>query len=93
MIKTILYAAEIRDEWRGGINKEDLAKWYGLTKVDCAIPQTLFDQLATETFHPWSHYVYDYSTYSFGVLFPLTQEGMARMEEIDMPFNDPRKAG
>ncbi len=88
----IMTMGRIKEKWPNGINKQELAKFYGLTNVDTAIPQQLFDQLASDKFDPWGHYVYDYSRWSFGVLFPLTQEGIKWMElNLDMPFIDPRK--
>ena len=83
---------EIHKLWPKGVSKDRLAKFYGLTNYDTAIPQALFDQLSQNDFDPWSHYVYDYSRWSFGVLFPLTKEGMNQMEIcFSQPFNDPRK--
>ena len=80
-----------------GITKSDLAKYYGLTSVDTVIPQQLFTQLHSDgpPFHPYSHYVYDYTFYRHGTLFPLTQEGTIQMENVFEPgfkFEDPRTA-
>lgn len=87
----IMSTEQIKVRWPNGISKEGLAKFYGLTNVDTAIPQLLFDQLASDKFDPYGHYVYDYSTYRFGILFPLSKEGIHWMElNLDQPFIDPR---
>ena len=83
--------AEIKELFPRGATKDTLAKYYGLTNYDMAIPQTLFDQLATDKFNPWGFYVYDYSRWTFGVLFPLTTEAIVQMENnLDKVFIDPR---
>ena len=70
------------------LNSNDLAIHYGLHKrpwtFDAAIPQPLFDQLGTDSFDPWSQFVYCYNgrTGVFGELFPLTMEAVDRMKEI-----------
>jgi len=95
-MRPILNQEQLEVVFPHGVTKEELAKYYGLTTFDVAIPQQLFDQLATEEpyFHPWGHYVFDYSTHttSWGALFPLTQEGISQMENVfGNAFVDPRK--
>ncbi len=96
--KPILSMEEIKVVFPAGATKDDLAKYYGLNAFDTAIPQQLFDQLAegahgdpTDTFAPWGHFVFDYSTFTFGTLFPLTTEGRDRFEKVLLAkFEDPR---
>jgi hypothetical protein len=91
MFRPIMSKEQIKIRWPNGINKEDLAKHYGLKTFDNAIPQQLFDQLAQGDFNPNPNYVYDYSKFRFGILFPLTKEALWHMERIlDMTFADPR---
>ena len=66
---------EIKELFPQGANKDILARLYGLRVFDVAIPQSMFDRLAEDEFDPWKHYVFDYSTSSMGILFPLTKEG------------------
>lgn len=73
------------------MTKPEVAKHYGLKNFDTAIPQGLFDQLATDTFDPWGHYVYCYDSTSLGILFPLTAEAKHRMEAIGLDFVNPVK--
>lgn len=85
---------EIRRIFPEGASKDDLAKYYGLTKYDTAIPQALFDKLADEHFNPFSTYVFDYSILGFGCLFPLTKEAVEHYEKkLGKPFKDPRRFG
>ena len=96
--KPILSTTRLHDVFPEGVTKDTLAKYYGLTKFDTAIPQILFDQLVGKpddpdpNFHPWGHYVFDYSPpNTFGTLFPLTQEGVDRFESVfKTTFEDPR---
>ena len=74
-----------------GFTKPEAARYYGLRTFDTAIPQPLFDQLATADLDPWGHYVYAYDTTSLGLLFPLTVEARARMEAIGLDFVPVRK--
>ena len=102
-MKPILSTTRLHDVFPEGVTKDALAKYYGLTKFDTAIPQILFDQLVGKpqnhddpdpNFHPWGHYVFDYSfptNEHFGTLFPLTQEGVDRYESVfKIAFEDPR---
>lgn len=115
-MKPILNMEQIKTTFPRGINKDGLARYYGLTTFDTAIPQSLFNLLASSiegenkttsldcNFHPWEHYVFDYTDHEndngncFGALFPLTQEGVDRMENVFVnadgsafKFDDPRK--
>jgi len=91
-VKPILSVEQINEKWPEGITKDKLAEYYGLTTFDTAIPQMVFDQLSQDDFDPWGHYVYDYSRWTFGVLFPLTTQAIEKMElNLDRPFIDPRK--
>ena len=75
-----------------GMTKTDLASYYGLKNFDTAIPQPLFDLLENEDFDPWGNYVYDYTFYRHGTLFPLTTEAIARYELVfKSKFIDPRQ--
>lgn len=87
----ILSMEEVKALFPAGVTKDKLAQHYGLTTFDTAIPQKLFDALADNDFDPWGHFVYDYSTFSFGTLFPLTAEGRERFEAVfKRAWEDPR---
>ena len=88
-MQTIPYSIEkLRTLFPQGISKEDLARHYGLTTFDVAIPQGLFNRLAEGEFDPWGHYVFDYTNDRFGTLFPLTQEGRAQAIKVGVLFDD-----
>ena len=77
-MKKIMSIADIK-QFFGNVTKNELAIYYGLKSFDCAIPQTVFDKLSVNDFDPWGHYVYCYDPSSFGILFPLTKEGLDHM--------------
>ncbi len=92
-MKRIRSIKELKQIFPQGWTKGELAEYYGLTNYDTALPQTLYDKLSEDGFDPYGQYVFDYTYFNFGIIFPLTSEAIAQHEKKLGPFKDPRKQG